>query len=109
MESFKSYNSDIGNRDARINGCGIKQTAVKLLHPDESGDEPPARVLGVARFRGARFIVRTFRYNQHPGAWYVKGDATTDYQALEACVISNQTTRFSRRKCWVITGTVSPC
>jgi hypothetical protein len=102
MAEFKSYNSDIGNRDARINECRIKQKAVKLLLPDESGDEPPAHVLEVARMRGARLIVRTFRYNQHPGAWYVKGDAMTDYQAVETCLISNQTTPFSRRKCWII-------
>lgn len=101
MTSFKSYNSDIGNRNELINGCRIKEKVVKLLHPDESGDEPPARVLRVARLSGARFIVRTFKYYQKPGAWYVKGDSTTDYHALEECVVSNKQ-KFSRRKCWII-------
>jgi hypothetical protein len=103
MNGFKAYNSDIGNWDARINGSNVKQKKVNLQHPDESADTPPAHVMAVARSRGARFIVRTFKYRQHPGSWYVKGDKNTDYDAIEARVISNQTiSPFSRRKCWIL-------
>lgn len=101
MFGIKSYNSDIGNRDARINGKSVKQKPIQLLTPDESGETVPPHVQEVARSRGARLIIRTFRYGNKPGAWYVKGDANTDYDAVEQCVVSNQT-RFARRRCWIL-------
>ena len=101
MFGIKRYNSDIGNRGTQINGKSVKQKPVQLLSPDESGETVPLRILEVARSRGARLIIRTFRYGKKPGAWYIKGDNTTDYRAVEQCVISNQE-RFARRVCWIL-------
>ena len=101
MFGIKRYNSDIGNRDARINGKSVKQKPIQLLSADESGESVPPHVQEVARSRGSRLIIRTFRYGNKPGAWYVKGDANTDYDAVEECVISNQA-RFCRRRCWIL-------
>ena len=101
MFGIKRYNSDIGNRGARVNGKSVKQKPVQLLSPDESGETVPPHVQDVARSRGARLIIRTFRYGNKPGAWYVKGDYDTDYDAVEECVISNQE-RFARRRCWIL-------
>ena len=101
MFGIKRYNSDIGNRGSQINGKSVKQKPVQLLSPDESGETVPLRILEVARSRGARLIIRTFRYGKKPGAWYIKGDNATDYRAVEQCVISNQE-RFARRVCWIL-------
>ena len=101
MFGIKRYNSDIGNRGARVNGKTVKQIPVQLLSPDESGETVPPHVQEVAMSRGARLIIRTFRYGKKPGAWYIKGDYDTDYDAVEQCVISNQE-RFARRRCWIL-------
>lgn len=106
----RMFNSDIGTGSgigsgwgAQINGKPVKQVPIQLLSADESGESVPPRVLEAARSRGARLIVRTFRYGNKPGAWYVKGDASIDYDAVEECVISNQAKkRFCRRRCWIL-------
>ena len=101
MNGIKRYNSDIGNRGARVNGRTVKQKPVQLLSPDESWETVPPHVQEVARSRGARLIIRTKRYGNKPGAWYVKGDENTDYDAVEQSVISNQE-KFARRVCWIL-------
>lgn len=101
MNGIKRYNSDIGNRGARINGRTVKETPIQLLSPNESSEIIPLHVLECARSQGSRLIIRTIRLGNKPGAWYVKGDENTDYNAVEQCVISNQT-RHARRICWIL-------
>ena len=101
MNGIKRYNSDIGDRGARVNGRTVKETPIQLLSPDESWETVPPHVLECARSQGSRLIIRTIRFGNKPGAWYVKGDENTDYDAVEQIVISNQT-RHARRICWIL-------
>jgi hypothetical protein len=101
MNGIKRYNSDIGNRGARVNGRTVKETPIQLLSPDESWETVPPHVLECAKSQGSRLIIRTIRLGNKPGAWYVKGDEHTDYDAVEQTVISNQE-KFARRVCWIL-------
>jgi len=105
------YNSDIGDKnrkgwDALINGRRLKVKEIAVISPDESADEIPERVIAAVARVGSNLVVRTFKKNGRPGKWYVKyieNKTRADYDAIESCIIANQTTRpFCGRKCWII-------
>ena len=105
------YNSDIGDNsrkgwDALINGRRVKQLEFPLISSDESGCEIPKRVIDAVVRVSANLVVRTFKKNGRTGKWYVKyieNKTRADYDAIEKCIIANQTKRpFSGRKCWII-------
>ena len=111
MKVVGVYSSDIGDNtrkgwNALINGRRVEQLEIPLISPDESADEIPERVSEEAKRLFANIIVRTFKKNGRPGRWYVKymkNKTRADHDAIECCVIANQTKRpFSGRKCWIL-------
>ena len=116
MKVVGVYHSDIGDdtrkgRDALINGRRLKQLEIAVISPDESADEIPERVSQEAIRLFASIVVRTFKKNGRPGKWYVKymeNKTRADDDAVECCVIANQTKRpFSGRKCWILSHLIN--
>ena len=111
MKVVGVYNSDIGDNtrkgwDALINGRRLKVKEIAVISSDESAEKIPERVSDEANRLFASIVVRTFKKNGRPGKWYVKymeNKTQADEDAIECCVIANQTKRpFSGRKCWIL-------
>jgi hypothetical protein len=111
MKVVGVYSSDIGDNtrkgwDALINGRRLKQLEIAVISSDESAEKIPERVSDEANRLFASIVVRTFKKNGRPGKWYVKymeNKTQADEDAIECCVIANQTKRpFSGRKCWIL-------
>jgi len=95
--------SDTGK--AQDGTCKLK--FIKLDLPENynntnNNNKLPECIKIKARERGTVLIVRSSKYGNKPGAFYLKGDFNTDYKLVEKIIIDNYLNNINKtRKCWL--------
>ena len=84
--------TDAGKAEEGTNPEGLRQIRVPLPEDydnDPDNDDLPESIRVIARQCGAPMIARSSRFGGKPGAFYLKGDAGTDFNSLRDLLWQN--------------------
>tara|TARA_B110000259_G_scaffold77910_1_gene91372 strand:- start:294 stop:665 length:372 start_codon:yes stop_codon:yes gene_type:complete len=105
---YKMINLFISGSDsgkAQDGSCKLKFIKLNLPENYENTNDNnklPESIKIEARNSGSVLIVRTSKFGNKTGAFYLKGDFNTDYNLVERKVIDNYLNKICKtRKCWL--------